>query len=149
MQFPNGGLTEPERLFRLSPLRDIQRDAHIVGEMSCRGIAHRKTPIPDPPDRPIRPYDPVFLIKRDALSMLPKSGQDAPTVIRMDEIHEGLWVFVETRTGSSPDPLIGRADVQSLADGGVGRPDDLFYGFRNLTKTGFALLQRLLGPFPV
>src|SRR4029078_7075608 len=116
--------------------------------MSCPRIAYWKSTVPDPANRTIRPYDSVLLIERGA-TVLSQSGQDAPSVIRMNRIQERLRIVIEAGAGASPHSFICRADVQRLAAGRVGRPHDLFNCFCDLAKAVFALLERLLGPFTV
>src|SRR5690348_12472499 len=149
MQFSDGGLAQPKRLRGLSPLGDIERDADIVGEKSCLRIPHRKSAVPDPADGAIRPDDPVFLVERDAVPVLSEGSQHVAPVVRMNGIYKRFRIIIEAGAGAAPYAFICRADVECLADFRVGRPDDLFNGFCDLAKTAFALLERLLGSFPV
>src|SRR5678816_3521190 len=107
MQFPDGRLAKPKRLFGLPSLRDIQRNADIVAEMSCDEIAHRKTTVPDPPDHPIRPNDPILVVEREAVPVFKKTGHNASFVIRMNGINERLRALIQAGAGSSPHAFIG------------------------------------------
>ena len=73
-------------------------------------------------------------------------GEHTRLIVRVDGVEERARVLMEASQGTTPDPFVGRADVEHLRDVLVRRPKRVGNGLSDLAEPFLALPQGLLGP---
>lgn len=104
-----------------------------------------KGAVTDPAHLPVGPDDAVFLDVLAARLAGLRGVEDCAAVLGMDRLDPVARRDIEVFAAATPDLLVGRADVEHLALGGIGEPEHLADVLRDLPETRLALAQRFLG----
>ena len=101
-------------------------------------IQNGKRSRPDPADRPIRLDQPVFDIVFTG-NLFDLSCPDSLRIVRVDRIEPGTGLLIEALTRSSPNRLIGRADIKGVGVVWIFQPEDLIDMLGQLAEALLAL----------
>ena len=126
---------------------------HVLGNTGdavdlAVGVAHRESPVPDQPDRPVGVNHAVLRIV-GALRLPSDVVNHLGAVVRVDGVHEGHGVVIKAFATASPDLLIGGTDIKDFILLQIGHPENLGNVLAQLPKQRLAFTQGALGGVPV
>src|ERR1700679_3678905 len=142
VQLPLGG---PNLRFRPLTPCNVRGDADPAPNCAAR-VAHRESAVTDPPFRPVRPEDTVFLIV-GALHLLGLHGpQHAIAILPADRFEPRMRRLIGALARTTPDFFIGGANVDFSGLLWIGDPENFLDILGQFAKPRLAFPQRRLLP---